>query len=912
MSDPVNNTNSFNFPLVERLSPQNISSPLKRKRPSDSDVSTVAVAIFKPKAARCIFPIESNESYLSEFPDALKIAAEKIEQACVNQPQSPMYLSLIRSLILDITKNKQWTETRKLAELGIIYYYIVANKRINASHNSMVKMRLLDIETEVLKLKSEHQLLKNKELKKLFPSGTIAYLLRCFVRMIFTPDGQFNLGGCHAVHELLNTRLAIFLSEEHRSQILCVTKKLIEDSNFRDLFKDPFAIHPELEELILIDMKLSSDEKMHFIYVRWDLLMALFTEVGGQYTGEKNCYAIATASNMMLNHCEIILAILIDVLKTGTFLIDHHTIPILPLLESRRKYIVDFQQTLSDKAAENLVAFSVANAVLRPVERATQTSQIQLGQKMESHFGTNAAYAKEIFLSHKQNFLQQIIIALFEFQGVNGGSIRSFDDLFEFSWRGLLFGQIYQALEQSFKPAPILTEILNKVNDELFNHFFLVDYLSWNVGLVDNKIVFDFQSQGLLFDPTVNYVPFRRIQRLFFLKDNKFSPVDTIDDFNQSLIEIAQMIKQSESRSVYQKSLDVLMLFLQKDNWKKRVAHSIIYNWNRENSNLDASIYENSNSFFLLQCGGYIEAVGQWVYKKSLLDSKRSIKSAVNVKALFLQICKEINDFNVMNTNVFNHKSKKILAATNFHVFNLTPYKFKKYWEEPTLVNQTIIAPAQKMWQQHLTDQEKVSILQTICNEQVTQYLLSNIPQGSMSLRSFRKEIMQYLVLTKHHQLTEAIETHMQKIDINAFREDIKSILDKLNITLDQKEESRLTASLKKKSEKSGNTLFAPHQLAKFMHKALILSPKHAVFIPQEVFEDEICTLYGLPHRIELGSLNWVMNLVEKPHEDRLLLKYDVDLDDIALFFKSNNFVKILDKEFTEDFLKETYFFLPF
>lgn len=914
--DSVSSYNSFSWPQTSDsanvLPPQNLSSPLKRKRPPNSDKeSQVAMAIFKPKAARSIFPLESSQNYLTDLPVNLKIAVEQIEQALMQHPQSPMYVSFIRTLILDISKEEKWTEQRKLAELGIIYYYIVSNKRVSSGYNSMLKMRLVDIEAEILVLKAEHKQLKNKELERLFPSGTISYLLRCFVRMIFTPDGNFNLGGCHAVQQILNTRLAIFLTEEQRLQILQVTTKLIEDPNFLNLFKEPFIVHPELEELILIDMKLPSNEKMDFIYVRWDLLMALFTEISGQYFGEENCYAIAAASKMMREHYGFVLSILIDVLKTGTFHFDDQAFPILPLLESRRKYAVDFQKELFDKEAGNLVAFSVANAVLNPEEKTTQVSQRKLDQKIESHFGTDAAYAKEIFLSHKQNVLQQIFIAILQFHGVNGKSIQRVNSIEE-AWRERLFIFVNKAIEHGIKQTPTLTAILEKLNELFCKHFFLIGYLSWNHKIVGNKIVFDFQSQGLPDMPAFNYDSFESIERLFFFKDNGLIPLDSIDGFNQSLIEIAQMVRQIENRPKYQKTIDILINFFKTDVWKKIVAHQIIYKWNALAADLDlaAHIYEKSNSFFLVQAGGSIELIGDWVYKKPFLDSKREIKSAPNIKELFLKICREFKDFSAINGDFSNQQDKKILASTDTHVFNLTPHRFKKYWSDPALINSNVIGPAQKMWNQRPSDQTKSSILKMICDEKTTEKILSKISKGRIGFRRYRKEVLPHLVASKRHKFTEAIEAYLQKIDINDFIKQIKAILAKQNVTLELKEESHLTAYLKKRSEKKGDTLFTPQQLAKFLHKALILSPKNAIFIPKYLLEEEICLLFGFPHSIELGSLNWVGNLVEKPKEDRLLLKYDVDSNNASLFSKRNSTIKILDKDFLEDFLKKTEFYL--
>ena len=110
--------------------------------------------------------------------------------------------------------------------------------------------------------------------------------------MIFSPEGNFNLGGCHAVLRLMESGFtnSKYVTEDGRMQIIKIVNKLIYDKQFLALFTEEFEVDNEMQGLILIDMKLPKEDKFHFRYVQWGILMLLFNPV--RQLEEPNCFAV--------------------------------------------------------------------------------------------------------------------------------------------------------------------------------------------------------------------------------------------------------------------------------------------------------------------------------------------------------------------------------------------------------------------------------------------------------------------------------------------------------------------------------------------------------------------------------------------------------------------------------------------
>ncbi len=252
------------------------------------------------------------------------------ESFLFKKPLEASYSFSLMGKIHDICNASNWDEDKKLAELGALYFYLTKSDKLDTC-SSFIDERQREIEEEIVDLIRMHG--TAGEAKKL-PSGTTAYLLRCFVRMIITPDGTFNLGGCYSVIALLERRLCKWLSEEQRTQILTIVNLLIHDESLRTLFTTPFSIHPDRKELVHIDLKIPIDEPIEFIYVQWALLIAFFSVLG--QIDEGNCFAVAPTMKFLQTHPGILLELVIQVLQKGSFTFEGIEVPVDPLLKTRR------------------------------------------------------------------------------------------------------------------------------------------------------------------------------------------------------------------------------------------------------------------------------------------------------------------------------------------------------------------------------------------------------------------------------------------------------------------------------------------------------------------------------------------------------------------------------------------------
>lgn len=317
---------SFPFPAADPLrNPLRHSSPLKRKHetafpeekdsvnkkinfegtafsPNDVQASLISKRIKTINLRICkVDRGITQHNYLNGFTDELKFQAYLIEQLLEEQNAQFVVAAHIRSELHRIANDTVWSIDRKLAEMGVVYFYMTTGKSLSISTSY-----LLDRSSEIIRNIREHKThylraTNDKETSDKFLSvGYIDYTLRTFARMVFTVNGAFNLGGCYAIKELLNRRFSLWITEALRGQILNVIDRLINDQEMRNIFETPFSVHPELQDIIRIDLKLPKEEEMNFIYVRWSLLIFLFSLVGQE--SEPNCFAIATLANLSWNH----------------------------------------------------------------------------------------------------------------------------------------------------------------------------------------------------------------------------------------------------------------------------------------------------------------------------------------------------------------------------------------------------------------------------------------------------------------------------------------------------------------------------------------------------------------------------------------------------------------------------------
>ncbi|MCC5832240.1 MAG: hypothetical protein JJU12_04265 [Chlamydiales bacterium] len=166
----------------------------------------------KPKTEVATLPAQ-------KIPAPFLLQVNKIKVLMLNLKLKLKTMMIINSKIESVVENdSMWTD-RKLAELGLLYYYLARDGSVDYEA-SYIEKRIAEISRHAEDLSLEHEQSCPPEAVNLLPSGRVAYLMRALARLIFTPDGAFNEGGCHAVKILLNSPVSLIINEERRAQIL--------------------------------------------------------------------------------------------------------------------------------------------------------------------------------------------------------------------------------------------------------------------------------------------------------------------------------------------------------------------------------------------------------------------------------------------------------------------------------------------------------------------------------------------------------------------------------------------------------------------------------------------------------------------------------------------------------------------
>ncbi len=815
--------------------------------------------------------------------------------------------------IMQILDHRSLSEQSKLVELGILYYCLVTGKSISTStDSSLLTMRLEAIEAEVRGLKENHKLHFDKRQGQILPSGTTAYLLRTFARMIFPPDGGFNLGGCYALKALLNTRLNLLLKEEMRSQILNVSDCLLNDPEFLQLFLEPFEPHPSMKLFICLDLKIPFAEEMNFVYVRWSMLTALFSVIG--QIDEGNCYAVAKTMNLLNEDPKVLLKLLIQILQNGHFAFEDTKIPILPLLESRRNYAPAFRLPMTSQQARGLVPYAVASV-------ATQSKEItpdgadggkrSLKEWMEIDFSDNVSQAKEFFLSHKLSFLQQALLATMQFASLN-----SLDDDSP-SYRVMVLGRIMKQIREAgkdFNPDvivyadPLILQFMDRLSREVSSHFFLIDYTHWDQSVKEDKVVFDYHSKGFVFNGNLeDYTPFRPTRRLFYesITDSLFVPIDSLTGLGQALIELVNAKTLSGDSQRLKDFQHFLLEYLQGDNFRQEVAEILVLQ-NQSNGSLGWEEYYAADSFFLLQDGGDCEHVKGLDLSKGKFADIESI-SASEPEEFFVKLCTLMDAKMGIDGVQWVEAGPQplVMAGSSRHAFNLTPWNFQKFWKNPSnLIKKNLISPGACLAKQPLSYEQIDSILKFLLEpEEAEQILSREIPRKGMTVSEFKAKICVILTDLSLSDLNEAINMVVQEFGFPSLKNHLPRILNKLGLNLSYLEREEVLHQMEK-SQKI-EFYFSPFEAARLIQKALqIRSP--SIFIPVRTIENAVRKCHGFPWIVEIGNQNWVDNLSASPKYSYLSMTYDVSMNQIVLCKGVRGNEMPLPQESLQDLLNKT------
>lgn len=794
--------------------------------------------------------------------------------------------------------HKEWNQAQKMAELGLLYFYLTRDGFFPECC-SLLEYRFSEMKEQINELQDHHKKHCPNNFLNLIPSGINHYILRAFVRMIFTPTAIFNEGGCYAVKALLKSPIGLELGQEHCSQVLSVIDRLLSDLSFRYKLIDPFEIHPIFSDLIRIDLKLFYDENISFLHVRWSLMLSLFSMMC-QIKSHKNCFSVAVTANILRQFQDYALDLLIEVLTKGTFSFENVEIPIDPILESLQacEFENEFNSKIIESEAVSLIGFYLAEERLGIKGSSPKEMPTTLQEAMEKVFGEKISLAKRIYLSLKCNFLQQTLLGVIQFKCINSNEIvgeifsdkkKFLDSIFVCLINEILSGN-FQYSNSDFN------QLKEKFLNSLVKQFWFFDYTS--TPIINNKLInFDFHLKGLKVSSLeFDVKELKYLRRLFFLKDGKLSPLDRITDFTSMICRFID--EECPEVTIISQNAKILKDYLASDPLKRKISEFLSIENQLEIKQMnDWRSYYESDFFLKLQDGGnprnfislppldkYFHSIGKIAYESP--------------QDFFLQLCKCLRRCNEKKPNLFSNPDHDafVLIDCSSHIFNLTPARSSSFWclADPFLkLKELILTPGQNLEKKSLSTEMKSQMLSEV-HDFCPLYLIGKYSRISR-LSIFVQRISNSIPKNLKNIFYDSVNASLTIISYEEVQSSLVLILKQLNFYCSPSQLNSILITISKKHNQSS---FSTLELAWYLQEGLVENGLPYFLLHQ--LENAICTVFHFPWVIDLGSLNWTDGS-EKIQSDRLVLKYDFIEGKIKWYCRRG----IVEYRFQNDFENE-------
>lgn len=888
------------------------NSPLKRKRSVEFTSSNLtAENTFKAKRFRenghqivqgtnIKFVLITNrdiktQKIISNLTGKIKIQVSIITSSYsfLRHPQETQ--KGMERYIAEVAVNDEFTKEEKLAELGILYYYLVSNKNIPLCLNFMSE-RISEIESELKSLRKIHLLHCPIEYQSILPSGCNSYLFRAFARMIFTPDGSFNPGGCHAVIKMASSRLAKFFGEEERVQIIKVVTHLLNDEKFCSYFWEPFEVIEDLKESILIDMKLPKDSPFCFSYVQWSLLKVFFNPLG--QTNEPSCFTYSLLLNLINNekNSEFVVKTLVGILKTGKFLFENKEIPILPLLNTRMTaYEEKFKLNLPIKNFSNMTAFDVTKecSIFHKDVTEKNSDGKNLDEIMELEFDSEKDYAKKIFFSLDKVYMQQILFAMLQFMAENSMDTNSAKCDLITALDALFTEMGFNKLENSRE-----LEFYTKMREVFFKNLFITYYMNNEIKIRNDRVIFENHKQGFIFKQKdrEEYKKFKHENRLHFLDQNSnYHSIDGISEFQQ-------ILQQSVSSIISEDNFDEVDIinfskFIKSDAFKLKLAEKI-FQYNKSETALTTDDYLYSDSFFLLHNGGNNNFLCYYEPLKNNFNQLITFEPE-NVEDFFDKLLSKFHIDIAPAKDFFENKSSWILMQNRTHSFNFCPLLIKKYLAIGGMLkfDKNLFRRAKKI--ELLTESSVASILlKTLPWDE--RALIYEKVRHIRSIPEFLEEVKKLIRPELHDIIDVNIDKCLNMIKLKKLGKNLPNLI--IKITKSQQIEkflNPLNNKIKKYTNGSDKTQISPINLARIFFKTFIKF-NSIKYKSEYDIERKICSFFSIPEVIKIANLNWMENDYQY-----LCIKYDFIQKELIFVHRINNRDIPVGEYFSADILKE-------
>ncbi len=706
----------FFLPYTEPLpSVPQLRSPIKRKASSqDLRASECTRELFSEKRRKIDLPP------IEKLPHPQSLQVKTIEQSMEVKNLPAEKRLLIRTKILKIVHSQDLPVDGQMVDLGVVHYYCASGREsaLN-SEESLFKQRLKEMEETIRELNKASK--KSQSDDSTRTSGIRAYLLSSFAKIIFPPDGGFNLGGCYLVTALLNSSLSLHLSPETHDQIYSIIISLISIDDLRELFIAPISLHPQMAKLICMEMRFSSQERLSFVHIRWSLLLALFSSFGQE--GEGNCYAVATLMNLMSTDPAGLVRLLREILEKSSFSFRGKEMPILPLLENR-------------------------------------------------------------IPKSKRSFLQLMLLEVIQFAAHNGEqAILPGTFPFKRETMGTIYAKTSSSFWAASLPTPNKT--LFRPYEHFFSSFlneylYVVDYHHSSCSIEQNWVKFAFHSQGFKFNGTLSdYKPFYALRRLYRWTNDQFFPIDTLTGFSSFCVELWNAISLPEELDPTRQAF---CQYLSSPSYRKLLAEGLVaYN---KGTKLTWEDYFNSDSFFMRQKGGHCGMTAGLPAIQRTFTNLMSVEGS-DPSEIFSALCHSLRDYadrcgaiEKMDPMILASSSNH---AFNFTPFRFQKY----WQNEGRELQERVINPGERVTKTVLTRVQMWRTLHYVFGPEEADAVMRSIPEENLTALDFFKQASDFIAQSEQEEFSQMIRLIQRQIHRPHWVDSLPAILEPFSLSLE-------------------------------------------------------------------------------------------------------------------------------
>lgn len=800
-----------------------------------------------------------------EIRDAVE-AIEKIIESSIELTDRDCIRERVRHIL------KQIEHRQKMVELGMTLFYLDRDLKL-PMEDSFLSFRAAEINNNVTEYTMQHRV---SCANPLIPSGKTHYLMRAFAHMALTSDQYYNRGGLLAIHELLNSPeyiIALHLQPEHRQHILAVVEALITNPAFKPLMEKKASIHPDLEDLIRLDLKLSPEHPIASVHILYDAIMSMFGDI--RQKDSPNCYAIAALIYAIENETFIYFEKTLLWLKQGyVSLSDRFTLPIQPLVEKRLHYISDlscrlkFEDTIALAPFKHISgAFGITSLPSSFTDQPV-TIRSTLSKLLEdSDSSEHLPYAERMYVAYKSNTLVLMHLAVCELtymnisdKGWNGAQCVS-KDKSKFI-HACLSAIIDATARQKFYSPKFMTAMKTRLQSILWLENCNEQQVSIYFSSIQlrNRMISHFTGDCYQLASV-----FRESLRVFAFDGKKYEMIDKISDLQRAIIS-ASNDTSLELKSITGLSFSKDYFLIKNAVMKHRFTVNVTnYCSNQIKMRYIRGIHLNEGNLLLMkQVGGIPDDVLRLVY--SIPVKKIRVSGNATPYQFMNNLLEKLP---ALDSEAFVAIRKVLLFTPGHHIWTLNPYNWRFLMKNKLTFNQfiedAVFSKVKRKLKRRIPMGTIATVIDRYTYDPMKRIALRNefLSQSYTTYEKFSEAFVKSKNIADPYFAGKIIENAFSEISLT--KQSLSRTLRILQIKLSSPQFFLLHQSLPLGSYK-------PYILARTLRERLI-EQKLAIKHPHDI-ENALCRSLDEPLSFHVGDSNWLHKNTEDPYHVELCIGY--------------------------------------